>query len=89
MTFGFGVNLSGVTLFDEIDREYFDRVELISMPGEKTISLCFEDSFGVPGIVALRIPGVVSLGVASGVALDIPGVVSFGFPRFIFLWISW
>ena len=34
-TFGFGVNLSDVTLYDDLDREDFDRGELISMTGEK------------------------------------------------------
>ena len=34
-TFGFGVNLSVVTLFGDLYREDFDRRELISMNGEK------------------------------------------------------
>ena len=33
--FGFGVNLSGVTLFDDLDIEEFYRGEQIYMPGEK------------------------------------------------------
>ena len=58
----FGVNLSGVTLFDYIGIEDFDIGELISMPGENMlISLVDEDVFGVPGVVALGIPGVVYL----------------------------
>ena len=32
---GFGVNLSGDTLFDNLDKKRFDRGELISMPDEK------------------------------------------------------
>ena len=34
-TFGFVVNLSGVTLFDELDIEDFDIVDIIYMSGEK------------------------------------------------------
>ena len=57
---GFVVNLSGVTLFDRLDREDFDRGEIISMPGKTLlISLIVEDVFVVLGVVALGIPGVV------------------------------
>ena len=34
-TFGFGVNLSGITLFDDLNREEFYIVELIPIPGGK------------------------------------------------------
>ena len=74
-----GVNLSGVTLFDGIDREDFDREELLSMPGYKTsISLYVEDLgsigvFGVTGVVVLGVPGVAARGVPGAVALGVPG----------------
>ena len=88
-TFGFGVNLSGVTLFDEPSIEDYDRGELAYISDEKILmSLGIEDLFGVPRFFALGINGVFSLGVPdkvairfpSVVALGIPGVVSFGFP---------
>ena len=34
ITFGFWVNPSGATIFDDLDRENFDRGELISMTGD-------------------------------------------------------
>ena len=71
---GFGSNLSGVTLFDDLYIEYFDRGELIYIPGETNLmSLSVEDISGVPGVVSLAISGVVDLGVPSVVALGFPG----------------
>ena len=65
----FRVNHSGITLFDYLDREDFDRREVISMSDEKhSMSLGFEclgvlSVFVFPSVVALGVLGVVSLGV--------------------------
>ena len=51
-TFGFVVNPSDVPIFDDLDREDFDKGELIYMPGEKMlIFLGVEDFFGVTKFV--------------------------------------
>ena len=79
--FGFGSILSGVTLFDDLYIEYFDRGELIYIPGEKNLmSLSVEDISGVPGVVSLDTYGVVTLGFPVLLPLDFLVKPPFGFP---------
>ena len=95
MTFGFGVNLSGVTLFDEIDREYFDRVELISMPGEKKYLYVLKTLLefpvllhsGFPVLLPLGLPVVLPLIFPVLFRLGFPELFSSGFPGKVSIWI--
>ena len=85
-------NLSGFTLFDDLSREDFDRVEPISMPGEKMFMFIgVEDGSRVTAVVAFGlsggIPVAVALLVTGDVSHGISGAVSSVLKRFIFSWV--
>ena len=93
-----GVNCTGSTLIDELDREDFYIEELLYMPEIVLMSLGDEDLgivgvFGFTGVVTLGVPRKVVLGVTGKVAiwvtvvvvLGFPGVVAFDFPSIVVL----
>ena len=78
-TFGFVVNPSGFTIFDDIDREDFERRELIYMPGDKMwMSLGVDDILGVSVHVLLDINCVVALGFFIKFSFEFPFFFTWG-----------